>query len=53
MDNTHGQTTSGVTCYHRLSTAHMVGLCRAWHDIIALGEHTRSNDIGRGMPSSP
>ena len=31
----------------------MVGLRRAWHDIIALGQHTRSNDVGRGMPSSP
>ena len=27
--------------------------CRAWHDITALGLHTRSNDVGRGMQSSP
>ena len=24
-----------------------------WHDIIALKQHTRSNDVGRGMPSPP
>ena len=33
--------------------AHIVGRCRAWHAIIALGRQTRSNDVGRGMPSSP
>ena len=26
---------------------------RAWHDIAAFGQHTRSNDVGHGMPSSP
>ena len=26
---------------------------RAWHAINALGQHTRSKDIWRGMPSSP
>ena len=26
---------------------------RAWHAIIALGRQTRSNDVGRDMPSSP
>ena len=25
---------------------------QAWNSIISLGQHTRSNDIGRGMPSS-
>ena len=25
----------------------------AWHAIITFGQHTRSNDVGRGMPSSP
>ena len=24
---------------------------QAWHDITALGQHTRSNDVGRGMTS--
>ena len=26
---------------------------QAWHDIIAVGQHTRSDDVRRGMPSSP
>ena len=34
-------------------TACSVGRCRAWHDITTLGQHTRSNNVGRGMPSSP
>ena len=52
MDSTHGWT-SGVTCHHRLWTTHTVELRRAWHAIIAFGQHTRSNDVRRGMPSSP
>ena len=50
---THDRTRSGVTCHHRLWTAHTVRLCGAWHDINAFGQHTRSNNVGRGMPSSP
>ena len=53
LDNTHGRTTSGLTCHHRLRTAHMVGLRRAWNDITALVQHTRSNDVWRGMTSPP
>ena len=53
MDGKHGQTTSGVTCHHRLWTAHTVERRRAWHAIIAFGQHTRSNDVGRGMTSPP
>ena len=45
--------TSGVTCHHRLWTAHTDKRRRAWHAIIDFGQHTRSNDVGRGMPSSP
>ena len=33
--------------------AHIVGWRQAWHAIITLGRPTRSNDVGRGMPSSP
>ena len=33
--------------------AHTVGRRRAWHAIVALGRQTRSNDVRRGMPSSP
>ena len=50
---THDRTTSGVTCHHRLWTAHTVRLCGAWHDTNAFGQHTRSTDVGRGRPSSP
>ena len=53
LDSTHGRTTSGVACNHRLWAAHTVERRRAWHAIIALGRQTRSNDIWRGMPSSP
>ena len=53
LDSTHGRMTSGVTCHHRLSTTHTVGLRRAWHDITAFGHHTLSKNVGRGMQSSP
>ena len=53
LDSTHGRTTSGMACHHRLWAAQMVGRRRALHAIIAFGQHTSSNDVGRGMPSSP
>ena len=53
LDSTHGRTMSGLTCYHCLWTTHMIELRRAWHEITAFGQHTRSNDIGHGIPSSP
>ena len=53
LDNTHNRTTPGVACHHRHWVAHMVEQRRAWHAIIALGSQTRSNDVKRGMPSSP
>ena len=53
LDNTQGRMLSGVTCHHRLSTTHTFGLCRAWHDFTAFGHHTLSNNVGRGMTSSP
>ena len=53
LDSTHGQTTSGVACNHRLWAAHTVERHRAWHAILALGRQTPSNDVKRGMPSSP
>ena len=40
-------------CQHRLWDAHTVERCWTWHDIIAFGQHTRSNDFGRDMPSPP
>uniref|UniRef100_A0A3Q7GTG3 Uncharacterized protein n=1 Tax=Solanum lycopersicum TaxID=4081 RepID=A0A3Q7GTG3_SOLLC len=53
LDSTYGQTTLDVVCHHRLWVAHTVERCRAWHDITTVGQLTRSNDVGRGMPSSP
>ena len=50
---THGQTSSGMTYHHRPWTGNMVERCRAWHAITALGQHTRSDDVGCGMLSSP
>ena len=53
MDGKHGRTTSGVTCHHRLWTAHTVERRRAWHAILAFGQHIRSINVGRGMTSPP
>ena len=53
LDNTHGRTTSGVTCHHRLWLAHTVQRRQLWYAINAFGQHTRSNYVGRRMPSSP
>ena len=53
LDSTHGRTTSGVACHHRLWEAQTVERFQAWHAIVAIGKHTRSNDIWRGMQSSP
>ena len=51
LDNIHSQTTSGVACHHRPWTANTVERRRAWHAIIAFGQHTQWNE-GRGMPLS-
>ena len=51
LDNTHGRTTSGVACHHHLWVAQTVERHRAWHAIIELGRHTRSNNVGRDMQS--
>ena len=53
LDSTHGRTTSGVTCHHRLLTAHSVERRQVWHAIIAVGQHTWSNNVRCGMTSSP
>ena len=53
LESTHGRMTSDVACHHHLWAAHTVELRRAWHVIIAFGQHKRLNDVGRGMPSSP
>ena len=55
LDSTHGRMTSGVTCHHHIWKTHTVGLRRAWHDITALGQYTRSAtsgiDVGSGITS--
>ena len=51
LNSAHGRTTSSATCYHRHKKAHTVKRRRAWHAIITFGQHKRSNDVGRGMPS--
>ena len=51
LDSAHGRTASGATFHHRLWKAHTVERRRAWHAIITFGQHKRSNDVGRGMPS--
>ena len=53
LDSTHSRTTSGVACHHRLWAAFTIKRGRAWHDITAHGQHTWSNDVRRGMASSP
>uniref|UniRef100_A0A494G8I4 Uncharacterized protein n=1 Tax=Solanum lycopersicum TaxID=4081 RepID=A0A494G8I4_SOLLC len=45
FDNIHGQNTSGLA-------AHAVGRRKAWHSIITIGQHKRSNNVMFDMPSS-
>ncbi|TMW83133.1 hypothetical protein EJD97_002798 [Solanum chilense] len=47
LDSIHGRTTSSMACYHHLRTAHIVRQHQAWNAITALGQHTRTNYIGR------
>ena len=53
LDSTHCRTSSGVAYYHRLMAAYTVERRWAWHDINTFGQHLRSNDVGRDMPSPP
>ena len=53
LGSTHGRTTSSVACHHSPWMTNTVKQRQAWHAIIAFGQHTRSNDVRRGMPSSP
>ena len=53
LEKTHRQMTSSVAWHHCHWTSHRVKRHGVWHAIIAFGKHTRSNDIRRGMPSSP
>ena len=42
-----------MACHQRLGTAQTEERRPAWHDIITFGQHTRSKDVGHGMPSLP
>ena len=53
LDSTHGRMMSGRAGHHRLWAAHTVERRRSWHEITAFVQHTRSNDVGRDMPSLP
>ena len=53
LDCTHDRTMSGVTCHHHLWAAPSVERRLLWHVIIAVGQHTRLNDVVRGMISPP
>ena len=53
LKSTHGRTTLGVACHHRLLAAQTVERRRTWHGILALGRQTRSDDVRRYIPSPP
>ena len=53
LDGTHGRKMSGVACHNFPRPAITVKLRRVWHDITALGLQSRSDDIGRGVTSTP
>ena len=51
LGSTHGRMKLGVACYYSPWKAYTVERCRAWHVIIALGLHTRLDDVRNGMPA--
>ena len=53
LDTTHGRTTSGVEFHHSHWVAQNVERRWTWYDMIALGLHARSNNVGRCMTSPP
>ena len=52
LGSTHGRTMSGLASHHRPLKANTVTGRRAWHDIIALGKHTWSDDVERYLQLS-
>ena len=52
LDNTYDRKSLSVSCYRRLLMSHMVGRRQSWNARMSLGQETRSDDVGRGMPSS-
>ena len=53
LGSTHGRMMSGVACHNRLKAAHTIERRRAWYDITAFGQHTRSNDVRHDITSPP
>ena len=53
LGSTDRQTASGVACHHRRWAAQMIDRRRAWHAIIALGQHTRSATSGKALNHRP
>ena len=53
LDFTHSRTTSGMACPHVPWAANAVRRHQARHSIIALGQHTRSDDVACVMLSLP
>ena len=53
LDSTHVPTMSGAACHHNPWTANTVERRQAWHAITSVRQHTRSDDIGRGMTTPP
>ena len=51
--SSHSRTASGVAYHHCPLTENAVERRWAWRAIIALGQHTRSNDVRRGITSPP
>ena len=53
LDNIHGWTMSGMTCYHHPWNVYTIRWYQALQVIIALGHHTQSYNVVRGMPAWP
>ena len=51
LGSTHGWMTLGMGCHHRLWKNYMAARDHPCSAIIAIGKHTRSDDVGRDMPS--
>ncbi|TMW81743.1 hypothetical protein EJD97_008050 [Solanum chilense] len=60
LDCTHGRTMLGMamlssplgSTHSTTMSARVVGLCRAWHDIIAIVQHTLLDNVRRDVPYS-
>uniref|UniRef100_A0A494G8I0 Uncharacterized protein n=1 Tax=Solanum lycopersicum TaxID=4081 RepID=A0A494G8I0_SOLLC len=53
LGSTHREMMSDMTCHlFPWTAAHDVGRRKAWHSIITIGQHKRSNNVMFDMPSS-